>query len=210
MISIGLVDDHQMVRKGLHQLISSQEDMTVVGEAKNTNEALDLVRRRSVDVLILDVGLPQRTGDEALNYILKRAPKTSVLIYSGFPEEHYALNLLRRGADAYLRKDGDPEDLLVAIRSLASGKRYITPTVAALLADNLQKSDQSQPHKLLTTKQFQVFLKLAQGVKTADIADSLALSEKQIAAYKRQIMSKMQFHTSSELTYYAMKHGILG
>lgn len=210
MISVGLVDDHQMVRKGLRQLVATQGDMTVVGEAKSADEALDLVRGQSVDVLLLDVGLPNRTGDEALHSITQRAPKTRVLIYSGFPEEHFAISLLRRGADAYLRKDGDPEEVLTAIRALAAGKRYITPSVAGLLADNLQQSETPQPHRLLNTKQFQVFLKLAQGEKPVDIAASLFRSQKQIASYKRQIMKTMQLKTSSELTYYALKHGILG
>lgn len=210
MISVGLVDDHHLVRRGLHQLIAMQDDMTVVGDAKNASEALELVRGRSVDVLVLDVGLPQRTGDEALKSITQRAPGTKVLIYSGYPEEHFALSLLRRGAGAYLRKDGDPEDVLAAIRALAAGKRYITSSVASLIADNLQQSKKPEPHCLLGTKQFQVFLKLARGEKVPEIASSLFLSHKQTSTYKRQILNRMQLKTSSDLTYYALKHGILG
>jgi len=210
MIRIGLVDDHELVRAGLRQLISTQADCLVVGEAQTAKQALDLVRNVAIDVLLLDVGLPQQSGSDALDAIGRRSPGTRVLVYSGYPEEHFALDLLRRGAHAYLRKDGDPTEVLLAIRALAAGGRFITGSVAGLLADDLQGPGTSAPHRLLTTRQFQIFLKLAQGAGIADIADSVSLSPKQVYTHRRHLMKKMQLATSSDLTYYALKHGILG
>ena len=137
MIRIAIIDDHAIVRAGLRQFFSEQVDLTVVAEAQNGREAVDIVRKGQVDVLVMDLSMPDQSGVDALAAIRARAPELPVLILSGFPEEHYATTLLRQGASGYLNKDCDPEEIVKAIRTVFRGRKYITAGVAELLADGL-------------------------------------------------------------------------
>ena len=137
MIRIAIIDDHAIVRAGLRQFFSEQVDLTVVAEAANGREAVDIVRKGQVDVLVMDLSMPDQSGVDALAAIKARAPDLPVLILSGFPEEHYATTLLRQGASGYLNKDCDPEEIVKAIRTVYRGRKYITAGVAELLADGL-------------------------------------------------------------------------
>ena len=142
MIRVGIVDDHAIVRSGLKQFFADQVDLRVVGEAANGREAIDLVREHDMDVLVMDLSMPGQSGLDALAMIRAKAPDVGVLILSGYPEEHYAMNLIRQGASGYLNKECDPQDIVEAIRTIALGRRYITPAVAELLAQQLhRKSD---------------------------------------------------------------------
>src|ERR1700741_5623798 len=137
MIRIGIVDDHTIVRQGLRQFLSEQVDFRVTGEAANGKEALELARQAEVDVLLLDISMPDQSGVDALAAIKARRPELPVLILSGFPETHYATALLRQGASGYLNKECDPEEIANAIRTVFRGRKYITPAVAELLAEGL-------------------------------------------------------------------------
>src|SRR5689334_2195452 len=130
MIRIAIIDDHAIVRAGLRQYFSDQVDLQVVAEAANGREAVDIVRKGNVDVLVMDLSMPDQSGVDALAAIKARAPDLPVLILSGFPEEHYATTLLRQGASGYLNKDCDPEESVKAIRTVYRGRRYITAAVA--------------------------------------------------------------------------------
>ena len=134
MIRVAIVDDHAIVRAGLKQYFSEQVDLRVTGEAANGREALNLVRQGEVDVLVMDLSMPDQSGVDALAAIKARAPDLPVLILSGFPEEHYATTLLRQGASGYLNKECDPAQIVDAIRTVHRGRKYITPGVAQLLA----------------------------------------------------------------------------
>lgn len=209
MIKVGIVDDHAIVRAGLRQFFSEQVDLRVVGEAASGREAIDLVRQEELDVLVMDLSMPEQSGMDALGMIRAKAPDLGVLILSGYPEEHYATNLIRQGASGFLNKECEPDEIVTAIRTIATGKRYISASVADLLAQQLGKSGDGLPHEQLSEREFQVFLKLAKGVTASDIADELSLSVKTVSTYRTRLMEKMNLNTNSDLTYYALKNRLI-
>jgi two-component system invasion response regulator UvrY len=209
MIRVAIVDDHAIVRAGLRQYFQDQVDLKVTGEAANGREALDLVRKGEVDVLVMDLSMPDQSGVDALAAIKAREPDLPVLILSGFPEEHYATTLLRQGAAGYLNKECDPEEIVKAIRTVHRGRKYITPGVAEMLADGLAGAGDKAPHELLSEREFQVFLRLAKGETIGHMADSMALSVKTVSTYRTRVMEKMKLSSNSDLTYYALKNGLI-
>jgi len=210
MIRIAIVDDHAIVRAGLRQFFSEQVDLTVVAEAANGREAVDIVRKGQVDVLVMDLSMPDQSGVDALAAIKARAPDLPVLILSGFPEEHYATTLLRQGASGYLNKDCDPEEIVKAIRTVYRGRKYITAGVAELLADGLGGGVGDKPaHEQLSEREFQVFLRLAKGETIGHMANSMSLSVKTVSTYRTRVMEKMKLESNSDLTYYALKNGLI-
>jgi len=209
MIRVAIVDDHAIVRAGLKQYFADQVDLKVTGEAANGREALDLVRKGEVDVLVMDLSMPDQSGVDALAAIKARAPDLPVLILSGFPEEHYATTLLRQGAAGYLNKECDPEEIVKAIRTVHRGRKYITPGVAELLADGLSGAGEKPPHEQLSEREFQVFLRLAKGETIGHMAESMSLSVKTVSTYRTRVMEKMKLSSNSDLTYYALKNGLI-
>ena len=209
MIKIGIVDDHAIVRSGLRQFFSEHVDLRVVGEAANGREAIDLVRAQEIDVLVMDLSMPGQSGLDALAMLRAKAPDMGILILSGYPEEHYAINLIRQGASGYLNKECDPEEIVKAIRALALGRRYITPAVAELLADTLNPGAEKAPHELLSERELQVFLHLARGETVGQLAEALSLSVKTVSTYRTRVLEKMKLGSNSELTYYALKNGLI-
>ncbi len=209
MIRIAIVDDHAVVRAGLRQFLSDQIDISVVAEAGNGREAMNIVRAGAVDVILMDISMPDQSGVDALIAIKARAPDLPVLILSGFPEAHYATTLLRQGASGYLNKDCDPEDIVMAIRTVARGRKYITPGVAELMADSLTRGGEKALHENLSDRELQVFLRLAQGQTIGDLAVSMSLSVKTVSTYRTRVMEKMSLTSNSDLTYYALKNGLM-
>ncbi len=210
MIRIGIVDDHAIVRSGLRQYLSENVDLRVTGEAANGREALDLVRGGEVDVLLMDISMPGQSGVDALSAIKSRFPDLPVLILSGFPETHYATTLLRQGASGYLNKECDPEEIANAIRTVARGRRYISPMVAELLADGVAGGlSDRPPHESLSERELQVFLRLAKGETVGDMAKSMFLSVKTVSTYRTRVLEKIKLATNSDLTYYALKNGLI-
>lgn len=198
-----------MVRAGLRQFFSDQSDFSVVAEASNGRAALDIVRAGEVDVIVLDISMPDQSGVDALAAIRARAPDLPVLILSGFPEEHYATTLLRQGASGYLNKDCDPQEIVTAIRTVHRGRKYITPGVAERLADGLTKGGDKLPHEQLSERELQVFLRLARGETIGNLAVGMSLSVKTVSTYRTRIMEKMKLESNSDLTYYALKNGLI-
>ena len=209
MIRIGIVDDHAIVRSGLKQFFSEHVDLRVAGEAASGREAIDLVRTTELDVLVMDLSMPDQGGVDALAAIKARCPDLAVLILSGFPETHYATTLLRQGASGYLNKECDPEEIATAIRTVARGRRYITPKVAELLADGAFGGADKLPHESLSERELQVFLRLAQGETVGHIAEQVFLSVKTVSTYRSRVLEKLSLATNSELTYYALKNGLI-
>ena len=209
MIRIGIVDDHAIVRAGLKQFLAEQVDFRVTAEATNGREALDIARGDEVDVLLMDLSMPDQSGVDALAAIKARKPDLPVLILSGFPEAHYATTLLRQGASGYLNKECDPEEIVTAIRTVARGRRYITPAVAELLADNVAGGSDRPPHESLSERELQVFLRLAKGETVGHIAESMFLSVKTVSTYRSRVLDKLKLASNSDLTYYALKNGLI-
>ena len=209
MIRIGIVDDHAVVRSGLKQFFAEQVDFRVAGEAASGREAIDLVRNTALDVLVMDLSMPGQSGIDALAKIRAKAPDVGILILSGYPEEHYALSLIRQGASGYLNKECDPAEIVEAIRAIALGKRYITPVVADLMAQRLEGKNDVPVHEQLSEREFQVFLKLAKGETAGEIASALSLSVKTVSTYRMRLLEKMGLHSNSDLTYYALKNKLI-
>ncbi len=209
MIRIAIADDHAIVRAGLRQFFADQVDLRVTGEAINGQEALDLVRGGEVDVLVMDLSMPGHGGVDALSAIKARFPELPVLILSAFPETHYATTLLRQGASGYLNKECDPEEIVTAIRTLARGRKYITAAVAELLADGAAGDADQPAHATLSERELQVFLRLAAGETVGQMAEALHLSVKTVSTYRSRVLDKLQLQTNSDLTYYALKNGLI-
>jgi DNA-binding NarL/FixJ family response regulator len=209
MIKIGIVDDHAIVRAGLRQFFSQQVEFRVVGEAASGREAIELARTTEMDVLVMDLSMPGQSGLDALSMIRAKAPDVGILILSAYPEEHYAVSLIRQGASGYLNKECDPAEIANAVRTIALGRRYITPAVAELVARHLDRKDVAAPHELLSEREFQVFLRLAKGETAGKIADNLSLSIKTVSTYRTRLMEKMNLSSNSDLTYYALKNKLI-
>jgi DNA-binding NarL/FixJ family response regulator len=208
MIRIAIADDHAVVRAGLRQFLSEHEDLCVVAECADGRALMDVVRAQTADVVLLDIAMPGQTGVDLLLAIKARMPALPVLMLSNYPEEHYATTLLRQGASGYLGKDADPEEIVRAIRQVAAGRRYITPVVAEQLAAGLG-ADDTPVHQKLSERELQVFLHLARGETVGQLAESLSLSVKTVSTYRSRVLEKMGLTSNSDLTYYAMKNGLL-
>ena len=209
MIRIVIADDHAIVRTGLREFFADQVDLRVTGEAANGSEALELVRQGDLDVLLLDLSMPDQSGVDALAAIHARKPELPILILSGFPEAHYATMLIKQGASGYLNKECDPEEIVNAIRTVARGRKYISAAVAEQLASGLDPTAAKAPRELLSEREFQVFLRLAKGETIGHIADGMSLSVKTVSTYRSRVMEKMALESNSDLTYYALKAGLI-
>ena len=209
MIKIGIVDDHAIVRSGLRQFFSDHVDLRVVGEASSGREAIDLVRTTEIDVLVMDLSMPGQSGIDALAMIRAKAPDIGVLVLSGYPEEHYALNLIRQGASGYLNKQCDPLEIVNAIRVISMGRRYFSPSVAELLSQQLNHNSDAPAHDQLSNREFQVFLKLAKGETAGAIAKELSLTVKTVSTYRTRLMEKLNLSSNGALTYYALKNKLI-
>ena len=210
MIRILVADDHQIVRAGLKNLLSDYPDYTIAGEAASGAEAVKMVRESEWDIVFLDVSMPGMNGVDTLKQIKRVKPDLPVIIFSMHPEDHYAVNLLRAGANGYLSKACEPLQLVTAIRRVLAGRRYISPALGEQLAGDLNGEAKKAPHTELSEREFQVFCKLAAGQVVSEIAAELFLSAKTVSTYRTRILEKMGMKTNANLTYYAIKSGLIG
>jgi two-component system, NarL family, invasion response regulator UvrY len=204
-----LVDDHSIVREGLKNLIELEADLIVTGEAATGLEALNLVRANKYDVMVLDISMPDKNGVDTLHDLKHIAPTLPVLILSGYAEAQYALNLIRNGCKGYLSKGADSTEIIKAIRTIANGKRYISAELAELMSEQLSHPSEKQLHESLSDREFQVFFKLAGGISPTDIGAQLNISTKTVSTYRMRILEKMSLKTNADLTYYAIKNGLI-
>jgi two-component system invasion response regulator UvrY len=209
LINVAIADDHAIVRAGLRECLGGHPDLRVVAEASNGREAIDLLRKERIDVMVMDLSMPGQGGIDALHVMRAKAPDTGVLILSAHSAEQYAVQLLRLGASGYLEKDCDPLEVVKAVRSIAAGRRYISGQVAQLLADALHVKTSAAPHDRLTKREFQVFLKLAQGRTLGQAGADLCLAMKTVSIYRGRLMNKLDLATNSDLTYYAVKRRLI-
>jgi two-component system invasion response regulator UvrY len=209
MIRVAICDDHQIVRAGFKQFFSGITDIEVVAEAANGKDALEIARKNICDVMLLDISMPGQNGVDTLRTIKQGQPDFPVMILSIFPVQEYAVNLLKMGANGYLNKECDADELVAAIRTVATGRRYVSPKIGEILAQGFDQHTSPSPHTELSDREFQVFLHLAKGESVSDIAEKLSLSVKTISTYRTRVMEKMALHTNSDLTYYALKNNLL-
>ena len=209
MIQVAIVDDHQIVRTGFRELLSEDASINIAFEAATGDEALEMLRITQCGVLLLDISLPGKSGVDVLRAVRQRYPEIKVLILSGFPEESYALAMIKIGANGYLCKDCEREELLRAIHMVSAGRRYVSPRTAELLADEMSGERSGVLHETLSDRELQVFLRLARGESVSAIAGQLHLSVKTISTYRSRVTEKLNVASNAELATYALRHGLI-
>lgn len=213
MIRLLLVDDHEVVRSGLRMLLENEDDVDIVGEAGTAEEAIESVRKLSPDVVLMDIGLPDRSGIEAAGEIKQISPETSIVALTIHEDEEYFFKMLEAGASGYVPKRAAPNELLTAIRTAASGEVYLYPSLAKLLVkdyltqDQQARSEQSKDN--LTAREHEVLTHLADGATNFEIAETLGISPKTVARHRENIMRKLKLHSRTELVKYAIRKGII-
>ena len=209
-VSILLVDDHDMVREGFRRLLSDQPRLQIAAEARSVSEALACLESRHFDVILLDLFLPDGSGTEVLKAATAREPATPVLILSGFSEEQYGVNMLRAGAAGFISKSCPAEQLIEAIETVSAGQRYASALLAGMLDKRARiSSPPVMSHQQLSQREFQIFCGLAAGKTVTEIGESLFISVKTVSTYRSRLLEKMGLKTNSELTYYAVKNGLI-
>lgn len=209
MIRVLVVDDHPVVRSGLSHALSSARDITIVGEAGSSDEAVKKLASVSCDVMLLDINMPGKSGVDALHELRQAHPAVRVLMLSMYPEEQYASPLLKAGAAGYIMKDADPQQLMSAIRTVAAGRRFVSERYAGVLADQYLGGHERAPHETLSAREHQTFLLIAQGESISEIARSLSLSVKTISTFRTNILRKMNLAKNTDLTRYALQRGLI-
>jgi two-component system invasion response regulator UvrY len=209
MIRILIADDHAIVRAGLKQFIVDQPDMQITGEASTGSETIALVRASQFDVVLLDISMPDKNGIDTLKTLKYMHPELPVLMLSGFSEDKYAVNLLRAGAAGYLNKEAASTQLVGAIRTVVLGRKFVSPALAQILAQGVTGEADQPLHGELSQREFQIFCKLAAGAAVSKIADELHLSVKTVSTYRSRVLEKMGMKSNADLTYYAIKNGLI-
>lgn len=208
MIGVLICDDHMIVRQGIRQSLAEAADIQVVAEAADGPAALQRLRQDDIQVLLLDIALPGRDGLDVLRQVRVEHPRLPVLVLSTYPDRQYAVRSLKLGASGYLNKSADSEQITAAVRRVAAGQRFITATVAELLAAALGQggADDDVPvHALLSHRELQVFERLAQGSSVGEIAKDLSLSSNTVSTYRARILDKTSTRNDVELALYAVR-----
>jgi two-component system, NarL family, invasion response regulator UvrY len=206
MIRILIVDDHAIVRHGLKQIVEDSGEMRVVAEAESGIDALRKIRDIDCDVVLLDISMPDMSGIDVLKQIHAEKPQLPILILSIYPEDQYAMRLIKAGAAGYMTKESAPPEVVKALLHVAGGKKYISPAVAEILANEIGAAEDKLPHQTLSDREYQIFLLLASAKTVSEIADALALSVKTVSTYRSRILEKMRLSNNAELMRYAIDH----
>lgn len=205
-----IADDHAVVRKGVRQILLEEYPFCEIEECTNAEEMIHKIINKKFDIIISDISMPGRSGIDALHQIHTSFPNLPVLMLSMYPEEQYALRAFKAGAAGYFTKDLADDELIIAIKKLLSGKKYITPTLAEVLVDQLGKEEPTHlPHEHLTDREFDVFKLLAKGGSISKIADLLSLSTATISTYRSRILRKMKLLNNADLTRYALEKKLI-
>jgi two-component system invasion response regulator UvrY len=204
-----IVDDHAIVREGLKQILAEVDDIEVAGEASCSLHAMQMARQEAWDLVLMDISMPDRSGLETLELLKREYPGIKVLMLSMHREAQYAVRALKSGAAGYLNKQSAPDQLVDAIRLVASGKKYISAELAQELANEVSGERNGLPHEGLSNREYQTLCMIASGLPVSAIADKLVLSVKTISMYRARLLQKMQLKNNAELTHYAIKQGLL-
>lgn len=205
-MNILIADDHELIREGLKRILHEAGEIKAVGEAVDAASLLVQLRKREWDVLVLDINMPDRSGLEVLKEIRKDYPGLPVLVLSMYPEEQYAIRVMKAGASGYLTKSGASSDLISALIKLHQGGRYISATLADRMAEELERKSDQLPHESLSDREFEVFNLIADGKTVGEIAAKLSLSVKTISTYRTHILGKMDLRNNADIMHYALEH----
>lgn len=209
MIRVVLCDDHALIRRGIRDTLAEAVDIQVTGEAGSYSEVRELLRHTPCDVLALDLNMPGRGGLEVLASLVETGSPIKVLIVSMHPEDQYALRCLKAGAQGYVNKAGDPAELVTAVRTVAQGRKYVTPEVAQMLVESLASPKPEALHDTLSERELQTLIKIASGKRLSDIAEELMLSPKTVSVYRSRLLDKLHLTNNAELTVYAIRNGLV-
>ena len=208
-IRVLIADDHAIVREGLKQIVLSDSEISVAGEAATGDEAILKIRNGEFDVIVLDLSLPDRSGFDVLSRIKAAKPDLSILVLSMEREEEFAVRCLHAGASGYLEKRSAPDQLVSAIKSLARGKKYLSSELSEHLAWELDRPGAERPHDLLSKREFEIFLSIAAGRPVSQIAEDLGLSVKTVNNHRARILKKLGMKNTAELVRYAIRHQLI-
>jgi len=209
MIRVFIVDDHEIIRQGLKMILKEASDLVVVGEAQDGIEALRKIKNTDCDVMLLDMNMPGRSGIDLLADIKALKPKMHILVLSIHPEDKFALRTLKAGASGYLCKDTALEELVVAIRKIHNKGRYISNTLAEQLAFSIIPENETPAANQLSSRENEILIKIASGVKVKDIAEELGLSISTVFTYRLRIFEKLNIKNNVELTHYAIENKLV-
>ena len=209
MLRILVADDHEIVRKGLVDVLSGALQPVKIDEAGNGQEAVSKASKTEYDLVVLDMKMPGKSGLDALKEIKQHRPKLPVLILSMLPEEQFAVRAIRAGASGYLTKDAAGDELVLAIRKALKGERYISGSLAEILAGDLDGDSEKPPHEILSDREYQVMLMIASGKPVGAIAKELCLSVKTISSYRTNILLKTRLKNNAEITHYAIQNHLV-
>ncbi|HEX6728006.1 MAG TPA: response regulator transcription factor [Nitrospira sp.] len=208
MLKVLVVDDSPLFRRGVKDLVNEGFHGAKIGEAGNAFEMLELLKQKSWDIAVLDISMPGMNGLDALKQAKQEFPKLPVLILSMYPEQQYAIRMIRAGADGYLTKSSAPEELVKAITKVRSGGKYVSPSLAEALVTTVKTGAAKEPHELLSDREYQVLCLIGSGQTVGDIAGRTNLSVSTISTYRARILEKMRMKTNAELTRYVLQQGL--
>lgn len=209
LIDIVICDDHAVLRRGIRDTLSEATDIQVRAEASGYTELREVLRTTPCKVLLLDINMPGRNGLEVLASVRESYPDIKVLMVSMYPEDQYALRCLKAGAHGYANKAGDPLQLIEAVRVVHTGRKFLTPEVAQMMADSLAQATPEVPHEALSEREMQTLQKIASGRRLTDIAEELMLSPKTVSVYRARVLEKLQLKNNAELTVYAIRNRLV-
>lgn len=204
-----IADDHAVVRRGLRQILEAEPDLEVAGEATSGTEVMDALRIQRYDVAVLDITMPGRGGLEVLHEIRQEFPELRVLILSMHPEERYALRVLKAGAAGYLTKESAADELIIALRKVAAGGKYVSPTLAERLVDEIGTEISKSPHERLSDREHQILCMIASGMTVTGIASELHLGTNTVSTYRARLLGKLKLSNNAELTHYAIRNRLV-
>lgn len=210
MINVVICDDHKIVREGLSKIIANFPDIHIIADdIASGEELLQRLRKEQPDIIILDVSLPGRSGLEVLKQVKIFYPDIKVLVLSMYPEDQFAIRMLKAGASGYLHKDSAPEVLIDAIRTIQSGGEYLSPQITKLLYREMNNKNQELPHLTLSDREYEVFLSIGEGKANNQIANQLSLSAKTISTYRSRILTKLNMDNNSDIIKYMLLHNLI-
>jgi len=209
MIRILIADDHLLIREGLKKVLKEAIDMRVVKEAVNAAEMLQTLKEGEIDLVVLDISLPDKSGLEVLQDLKRDYPKIPVLILSAHPEERFAVRALREGAAGYLTKESAPQELIQALRKIIQGRKYVSPSLAERLAIDVKNPGMKPPHETLSSREYQILRLVAAGKSSKEIAADLSISINTVNTYRSRMQEKMGMKTDAELIRYAIENHLI-
>jgi len=208
-IKILIADDHAIVREGLKQIVAEEKDILVAGEAENSEQLMELLKKEKWNLVVLDINMPGKSGLEALKDIKLQYPELPVLILSMFSEDQYGIRAIKAGASGYLKKVSAPTELVTAIRKIVAGGKYINSSLAEKLAEKLGESGKTFLHEKLSDREYQIMCNIALGKTAEEIAQELSLSINTVYTYRNRILEKMSMKSNVELTQYVLSNKLI-